>query len=171
VCFGVVCVVSWRQQVRPNQQRVAHAFPSPPHLPTLLTPPFAPDRLTPSTHTPQDVGGDHGPHTLPVVLSKERVGSAANQTGRAILGASPSGGYVSCCWPASRRYVVFYRTLAGTWQEVDAGLGVDLAWHSHRWVAGGGGGGACFFVCLMGILLVETVGVGFVGLQGKGLGI
>lgn len=66
------------------------------------------------------------------MLSKERVGSAAQQTGRAILGASASGAYVSCCWPASRRYVVYYRTLAGSWQEADSGLGVDLAWHSHR---------------------------------------
>jgi hypothetical protein len=92
----------------------------------------------PPTHplcvTSQDLQDGSAPHTLPVVLSKERVGSAANQTGRAILGASPTGQYVSCCWPASRRYVVFYRTMAGTWQEVDAGLGVDLAWHSHRWV-------------------------------------
>ena len=80
----------------------------------------------------RDLDGSGVAHTLPVVLGKERIGSAAQQSGRAIVGASPSGAYVSCCWPAGRRYAVFYRTLAGEWQEVDSGLGVDLAWHSHR---------------------------------------
>jgi hypothetical protein len=77
--------------------------------------------------------GDGTPHTLPSVLSNERVGPATGQTGRAIVAVSPSGQYVSACWPASRQYFVWYRTLTGAWQQVDSGLGVDLAWHSHRW--------------------------------------
>ena len=81
---------------------------------------------------------------LPAIISKERIGSAEGQTGRAIVGTSPSGDYVSCCWPASRRYAVYYRTLTGSWQEVDTGLAVDLVWHSHRWVwARGSIGGLC----------------------------
>jgi hypothetical protein len=81
---------------------------------------------------PQDLGGP-SPHVLPVVVSKEPVAATPFTSGRAILGASASGQYVSCCWPAGRRYCVWYRTLTGGWQEVDSGLGVDLAWHSHRW--------------------------------------
>lgn len=69
---------------------------------------------------------------VPHVLSTEHLGPAVGRTGRAIVGASAGGQYVSVAWPASRSYVVYYRTLAGTWQQVDAGSGVDLAWHSHR---------------------------------------
>ncbi|GBF88621.1 hypothetical protein Rsub_01336 [Raphidocelis subcapitata] len=76
--------------------------------------------------------GDGTTHTLPSVLSRERVGPATGQSGRAIIAVSPSGQYVSACWPASRQYFVWYRTLTGAWQQVDSGLGVDLAWHSHR---------------------------------------
>lgn len=65
-------------------------------------------------------------------MSQERLGDATGKTGRAIVGVSGTAEYVSVCWPASRSYVVYYRTLAGTWQQVDSGLGVDLAWHSHR---------------------------------------
>jgi hypothetical protein len=71
---------------------------------------------------------------VPQVLSMERLGPAVGRTGRAIVGVSHCGEYVSVCWPASRGYVVYYRTLAGTWQEVESGSGVDLAWHSHRCV-------------------------------------
>lgn len=84
----------------------------------------------------QDVGGVK--QLVPQVVSQERLGDATGKTGRAIVGVSGTGEYVSVCWPASRSYVVFYRTLAGTWQQVDSGLGVDLAWHSHRSVAQGG---------------------------------
>jgi hypothetical protein len=69
---------------------------------------------------------------LPTVLRKEPVATMPFTSGRAIVGVSPSGQYVSCCWPAGRRYSVWYRTLTGGWQEVDTGLAVDLAWHSHR---------------------------------------
>jgi hypothetical protein len=69
---------------------------------------------------------------VPEVLSSQHLGPAVGRTGRAILGVSSGGEYVSVCWPASRGYVVFYRTLAGTWQEVESGSGVDLVWHSHR---------------------------------------
>jgi hypothetical protein len=53
-------------------------------------------------------------------------------TVRAILGSSPSGEYVSACWPATRTFGVWNRTLSGEWQEVDAGIGVDLAWHATK---------------------------------------
>ena len=66
------------------------------------------------------------------VISQERVGTAVGQSGRAIMGSSASGEYVSVCWPAMRTFAVFYRTLAGTWQEVDVGIGVNLVWHSHQ---------------------------------------
>jgi hypothetical protein len=66
-------------------------------------------------------------------LSVQQLGPAVGRTGRAIVGVSGGGEYVSVCWPASRGYVVYYRTLAGTWQEVESGSGVDLAWHSHRY--------------------------------------
>lgn len=78
----------------------------------------------------QEVGSTR--QLVPVVISKEQIGSAAGQTGRCIIGCSASGEYISACWPATRTFAVFYRTLAGTWQEVDVGVGVDLVWHSHR---------------------------------------
>jgi hypothetical protein len=71
-------------------------------------------------------------HLVAKVLSQERVGTAVGQSGRAIMGSSASGEYVSVCWPAMRTFAVFYRTLAGTWQEVDVGIGVNLVWHSHQ---------------------------------------
>lgn len=79
---------------------------------------------------PQEVGGSV--QVVPEVVSAQQLGPAVGRTGRAIVGVSHGGEYVSVCWPASRGYVVYYRTLAGTWTEVDSGLGVDLAWHSHR---------------------------------------
>jgi hypothetical protein len=79
----------------------------------------------------QDVGGGVV-QVVPEVLSSQHLGPAVGRTGRAIVGVSAGGEYVSVCWPASRGYVVYYRTLAGTWQQVDTGSGVDLAWHSHR---------------------------------------
>eukprot|EP00882_Tetradesmus_deserticola_P031369 GHRQ01035470.1.p5 GENE.GHRQ01035470.1~~GHRQ01035470.1.p5 ORF type:complete len:109 (-),score=43.43 GHRQ01035470.1:674-1000(-) len=78
----------------------------------------------------QDMGGVK--QVVPQVVSQEPLGPAAGRTGRAIAGVSATGEYVSVCWPASRAYVVHYRTLAGTWQQVDSGLAVDLAWHSTR---------------------------------------
>jgi hypothetical protein len=79
----------------------------------------------------QDLGGAR--QVVPDVLSVQQLGPAVGRTGRAIVGVSGGGEYVSVCWPASRGYVVYYRTLAGTWQEVESGSGVDLAWHSHRY--------------------------------------
>jgi hypothetical protein len=61
-----------------------------------------------------------------------RIGEAAGAVGRAVVGASASGDYISACWPAARKYVVFYKTVAGTWQQVDTGSGVNLVWHSHQ---------------------------------------
>jgi hypothetical protein len=78
----------------------------------------------------QDVGGVL--QLVPQVVSQEPIGPATGRTGRAIVGVSATGEYVSVCWPASRAYVVYYRTLAATWQQVDSGLGVDLAWHSTK---------------------------------------
>ena len=90
---------------------------------------FSPCRAPPPP-LPQDVGGSR--QVVPEVLSTTHLGPAVGRTGRAIVGVSGGGEYVSVCWPASRGYVVYYRTLAGTWQEVESGSGVDLAWHSHR---------------------------------------
>lgn len=78
----------------------------------------------------QELGGVK--QLVPSVVSQEPLGPAGGRTGRAIVGVSGSGEYVSLCWPANRAYAVFYRTLAGTWSQVDSGLGVDIAWHSHR---------------------------------------
>lgn len=91
--------------------------------------------VLPALLSSQEVGG--GVQVVPEVLSAQQLGPAVGCTGRAVVGVSHGGEYVSVCWPASRGYVVYYRTLAGTWTEVDSGLGVDLAWHSHRWVGGG----------------------------------
>ncbi|KAF6235943.1 hypothetical protein COO60DRAFT_484505 [Scenedesmus sp. NREL 46B-D3] len=82
------------------------------------------------TAVEKDVGGVK--QVVPQVVSQEAIGPATGRTGRAIVGVSATGEYVSVCWPASRTYVVYYRTLAATWQQVDSGLGVDLAWHSNR---------------------------------------
>lgn len=82
------------------------------------------------TAVEKDVGGVK--QLVPQVVSQEPIGPATGRTGRAIVGVSATGEYVSVCWPASRAYVVYYRTLAATWQQVDSGLGVDLAWHSSR---------------------------------------
>eukprot|EP00878_Enallax_costatus_P029671 GHUV01032212.1.p1 GENE.GHUV01032212.1~~GHUV01032212.1.p1 ORF type:complete len:886 (+),score=247.65 GHUV01032212.1:482-3139(+) len=86
--------------------------------------------LVACTAVERDVGGVK--QLVPQVVSQERLGDAAGRTGRAIVGVSSTGEYVSVCWPASRSYAVYYRTLAATWQQVDGGLGVDVAWHSHR---------------------------------------
>jgi hypothetical protein len=54
------------------------------------------------------------------------------QSNRAILTGSASGSYLALVWPATCTYMIYYRTMTGEFSECDRGVGISVAWHSHK---------------------------------------
>jgi hypothetical protein len=98
----------------------------------------------PRKHPPADAAAASS--ALPTrVVDRELVADCPGHSGRALVAVSPTGRYVSACWPSTRTYAVFARAPAdaaassstspppaGAWVQVDGGQAVDLAWHSAR---------------------------------------
>lgn len=97
-----VCTLQVRG-LRGVASRLGEACSAPRRHRHLCTP-TPPD---PPACLPQEVSGCT--LLVPTVIGRERIGAANGQTGRALLGVSARGDFVSCCWPATRTYVIWYR--------------------------------------------------------------